>query len=1066
MSKIIGNTTATPNPRPDWAQTDETKADYIKNKPTILTEDDVIGSDRTAETIMDIANGKIPVYMSGQLSDHEEILHIANAKARILVSVPENEFDATNKYYVDQFMKNATISCNSKTGKLELTLTDGKGVEAKTTLDLPIARALSDVYIEDGRLILEDVSGDTIEFSAEEVLNGLITSEAYAQNLDGDAEDKAPSVKAVKTALEDVSKFNVQPDWNQTDETKADYIINKPAIQNGSGENSIQQGTNTQAITIDSSASGSGTISGSFGYRITAYDKENRIVTLYDYQNNITNELAVGDVYTIIFINNYDLHGVVEEISVSENIARVKISNVINDTLDPDVGIENITSIRNVFFVPAKPHCGYIEIGRATHTEGYETRAVGLYSHAEGCYSRAYGKYSHAEGVDTTAAYAGHAEGNETKALGLTAHAEGYLSEATGKQSHAEGYNTLASGEGAHSEGIPTGDGTRVVASGRGAHAEGIGSHAEGGGSHAEGGGTIATASFSHAEGQYSKAKGEASHAEGYYTEASAWFAHAEGDHSVATESSAHAEGQHSHANGTASHAEGYNTLAEGSSSHAEGSGSTSAGNASHAEGFNTLSIGSNSHAEGNNSRSYGPHSHAEGEGTEAGVSPDGFEGDINNYRSSHAEGIRTKAQKSASHAEGIDTLAEGIAAHSEGNKTKSVGNNAHAEGLGTIASSDSQHVQGRYNVEDASAAHIVGWGASDATRKNIHTVLTSGNAWFAGNVRIGGTSYETGKLLATEKYVNDGFVSKTELENVKAAAEGKLYRTEVIESNEVVSGVPSDALPYAMLEKLGCSMLSEPTNVVNFLNETSPGNTTNISDVQVFKITESEILLNGHLGSMMLNIPVAPIVIPNDGDIQIGIITSGQAVCQYGSPFMCQLVTQRGGYLGDTPITLGEDSTGYNALIKASDYAGEVITYFTLNIAVDDITFTDYYIHLDISTEVVTGSPVLVIGGDVSQVWTVPNKVQLMDEYGICMSADVYNYIDFQKNVLVVNCEKLPGGTISKCDPPREIDLSAYMSIDDAIIKVEGNNYLRINNEYDDAVRIPHKIKYQVRVV
>lgn len=31
---IVGNTTATPNPRPDWNQTDETKADYIKNKPT------------------------------------------------------------------------------------------------------------------------------------------------------------------------------------------------------------------------------------------------------------------------------------------------------------------------------------------------------------------------------------------------------------------------------------------------------------------------------------------------------------------------------------------------------------------------------------------------------------------------------------------------------------------------------------------------------------------------------------------------------------------------------------------------------------------------------------------------------------------------------------------------------------------------------------------------------------------------------------------------------------------------------------------------------------------------
>lgn len=35
IREIIGNTTATPNPRPDWLQTDETKADYIKNKPDI-----------------------------------------------------------------------------------------------------------------------------------------------------------------------------------------------------------------------------------------------------------------------------------------------------------------------------------------------------------------------------------------------------------------------------------------------------------------------------------------------------------------------------------------------------------------------------------------------------------------------------------------------------------------------------------------------------------------------------------------------------------------------------------------------------------------------------------------------------------------------------------------------------------------------------------------------------------------------------------------------------------------------------------------------------------------------
>ena len=35
---IIGNTTVTPYPRPDWNQTDERKADYIKNKPTKVSQ--------------------------------------------------------------------------------------------------------------------------------------------------------------------------------------------------------------------------------------------------------------------------------------------------------------------------------------------------------------------------------------------------------------------------------------------------------------------------------------------------------------------------------------------------------------------------------------------------------------------------------------------------------------------------------------------------------------------------------------------------------------------------------------------------------------------------------------------------------------------------------------------------------------------------------------------------------------------------------------------------------------------------------------------------------------------
>ena len=52
MSKIIGNTTATPVPRSDWSQTDKTKADFIRHKPELgaISKKDIIDkSDLTAD---------------------------------------------------------------------------------------------------------------------------------------------------------------------------------------------------------------------------------------------------------------------------------------------------------------------------------------------------------------------------------------------------------------------------------------------------------------------------------------------------------------------------------------------------------------------------------------------------------------------------------------------------------------------------------------------------------------------------------------------------------------------------------------------------------------------------------------------------------------------------------------------------------------------------------------------------------------------------------------------------------------------------------------------------------
>ena len=95
------------------------------------------------------------------------------------------------------------------------------------------------------------------------------------------------------------------------------------------------------------------------------------------------------------------------------------------------------------------------DIGTASHAEGNNTTASGIYSHAEGRETTASGTASHAEGRETTASGAdSHAEGFFTKASENASHAEGDNTTASGAASHAEGYATTASANYQHVEGI------------------------------------------------------------------------------------------------------------------------------------------------------------------------------------------------------------------------------------------------------------------------------------------------------------------------------------------------------------------------------------------------------------------------------------------------------------------------------------------------------------------------------------------------------------------------------------------------------------------------------------
>ena len=116
-------------------------------------------------------------------------------------------------------------------------------------------------------------------------------------------------------------------------------------------------------------------------------------------------------------------------------------------------------------------------------------------------------------------------------------------------------------------------------------------------------------------------------------------------------------------------------------------------------------------------------------------------------------EGFLTTASGDSSHAEGSKTIASGKYSHAEGYETIASGIYSHAEGRETIASGDSSHAEGRCNIEDTEGkyAHIVGNGNAWNNRSNAHTLDWDGNAWFAGDVFVGGSSQDDGvKLLKT----------------------------------------------------------------------------------------------------------------------------------------------------------------------------------------------------------------------------------------------------------------------------------------------------------------------------
>ena len=253
--------------------------------------------------------------------------------------------------------------------------------------------------------------------------------------------------------------------------------------------------------------------------------------------------------------------------------------------------------------------------------------------------------------------------------------------------------------------------------------------------------------------------------------------AFAEGKNTFAPGENAHAEGYLTFASGSQAHAEGYHSAAIGSYSHAGGIFTATYGSCAHAEGYATAAVGNYSHAEGKNDMGnyyVGLFLSGEANATTYTIADNmTFEewapGTIIFTENDNGTLLGTNPVYAKIIARNFKTLPYTITLDKTLNATEALvsqacrhicpyqgayGDYSHAEGRYTKAVGRSQHVEGEYNIFDPTGdildgnvkgtyLHIIGNGTSRTKRSNAHTLDWSGNGWFAGGLKVGGTGQD-----------------------------------------------------------------------------------------------------------------------------------------------------------------------------------------------------------------------------------------------------------------------------------------------------------------------------------
>ncbi len=219
-----------------------------------------------------------------------------------------------------------------------------------------------------------------------------------------------------------------QSDWTQDTETDPSYILNRPAIRAGEGENSILIGQ----IEQDENAA---------VYTIYITGDANATTYSYTPEDALPNSTLLPS-YGFLYCENA---------LSSRRYQPLQYLNTSNHSITLPYSLSS-SSLDNV---EAKIYFKYKRtIGKYSYAEGYHTVSVGVASHTEGHNTKSCGSASHTEGSSCISfGTQCHSEGSATEAHNIASHAEGYCTKALSNYSHSEGQYTIANGKAQHVQG-------------------------------------------------------------------------------------------------------------------------------------------------------------------------------------------------------------------------------------------------------------------------------------------------------------------------------------------------------------------------------------------------------------------------------------------------------------------------------------------------------------------------------------------------------------------------------------------------------------------------------------